>query len=106
MALLEEPIKGMSLVRNYINGEFVDSKGEITDVVNPANCKTIAKVPISTKAEIDAAVEAAKAAFPDWRATPPVSRARYLFRLKELLEEHFEELSRIQTQENGKTIDE
>ncbi len=106
MALLEEPIKGMSLVRNYINGEFSDSKGEILDVVNPANCKAIAKVPISTKAEIDAAVEAAKAAFPDWRATPPVSRARYLFRLKELLEEHFEELSRIQTQEHGKTIDE
>ena len=106
MALLEEPIKGMSLVRNYINGEFFDSKGEIIDVVNPANCKTIAKVPISTKAEIDVAVEAAKAAFPDWRATPPVSRARYLFRLKELLEEHFEELSRIQTQEHGKTIDE
>jgi len=96
----------MSLVRNYINGEFFDSKGEIIDVVNPANCKTIAKVPISTKAEIDVAVEAAKAAFPDWRATPPVSRARYLFRLKELLEEHFEELSRIQTQEHGKTIDE
>ena len=106
MAVLEEPIKGVPLVKNFINGEWVESKGEIKDVVNPVTYETIAKVPISTKDEIDAAVEAAKEAFPDWRATPPVARARCLFRLKELLEEHFEELSRIQTQEHGKTIDE
>jgi len=104
--ILEEPIKGRPLVRNYINGEWVESKGEIVDVVNPATCEVIGKVPISTKEEIDAAIEAAKAAFPDWRRTPPVARARCLFRLKALLEEHFEELSRIQTQEHGKTIDE
>jgi malonate-semialdehyde dehydrogenase (acetylating)/methylmalonate-semialdehyde dehydrogenase len=55
---------------------------------------------------MDAAVEAAKEAFPGWRTTPPVTRARYLFRLKELMEENFEEVSRIQTQEHGKTIDE
>ena len=106
MALLEEPIKGIPLVKNFINGEWVESKGEIKDVVNPATCQTIAKVPISTKDEIDAAVKAAQEAFPDWRRTTPVARARCLFRLKELLEEHFEELSRIQTQEHGKTIDE
>jgi len=104
--ILEEPIKGRPLVRNYINGEWVESKGEIVDVVNPATCEVIGKVPISTKEEIDATIEAAKAAFPDWRRTPPVARARCLFRLKALLEEHFEELSRIQTQEHGKTIDE
>jgi len=106
MPLLEEPIKEVRTLRNFINGEWVESKGEIVDVVNPATCETIARVPISTKDEIDAAVEAAQEAFPDWRATPPVARARYLFRLKELLEEHFEEVSRIQTQEHGKTIDE
>ncbi|MFC1901426.1 CoA-acylating methylmalonate-semialdehyde dehydrogenase [Chloroflexota bacterium] len=106
MALLEEPIKGVPLVKNYIDGEWVESKGEIVDVVNPATCQTIAKVPISTKEEIDAAVEAAKAAFPDWRRTTPLARSRILFRLKELLEENFEEVSRIQTQEHGKTIDE
>ncbi len=106
MALLEEPIKEARRLKNFIGGEWVESKGEIKDVVNPATCQTIAKVPVSTKDEIDAAVEAAKEAFPDWRATPPVARARCLFRLKELLEEHFEELSRIQTQEHGKTIDE
>jgi len=106
MAILEEPIKGVPLVKNFINGEWVESKGEIRDVVNPATCETIAKVPISTKEEIDAAVEAAKAAFPDWRRTTPLARSRCLFRLKELLEEHFEEVSRVQTQEHGKTIDE
>jgi malonate-semialdehyde dehydrogenase (acetylating)/methylmalonate-semialdehyde dehydrogenase len=104
--ILEEPIKGVPLVKNFIDGEWVESKGEIKDVVNPAKYEVIAKVPISTKEEIDAAVEAAKAAFPDWRRTTPLARARCLFRLKELLEEHFEEVSRIQTQEHGKTIDE
>jgi len=106
MAILEEPIKGVKLVKNYVNGEWVESKGEIYDVVNPANCEVIAKVPVSTAEEFDDAVQAAKEAYWDWRSTPPVSRARYLFRLKELLEENFEELSRIQTQEHGKTIDE
>jgi len=106
MALLEEPIKEVKVLNNFIGGEWVQSKGEIKDVVNPAPCQTIAKVPISTKDEIDAAVQAAKEAFPDWRTTTPVARARCLFRLKELLEEHFEEVSRIQTQEHGKTIDE
>jgi len=62
--ILEEPIKGGPLVKNFIDGEWVESKGEIRDVVNPAKYEVIAKVPISTKEEIDAAVEAAKAAFP------------------------------------------
>ena len=106
MAVLEEPIKGVPMVKNYIGGEWVESKGEIIDVVNPVTCETIGKVGISTKEEIDAAVEAALEAYPDWRRTPAVTRARYLFRLRELLEENFEELSRIQTQEHGKTIDE
>lgn len=106
MAILEEPIKGIKEVKNYINGEWVGSKGQIVDVVNPATGKVIGKVPISTKEEIDAAVAAAKAAYPEWRKTTPLARSRYLFRLKDLLEEYFEELSRIQTMEHGKTIDE
>ncbi|MBW1995890.1 MAG: aldehyde dehydrogenase family protein, partial [Deltaproteobacteria bacterium] len=106
MAILEEPIKGVPMVKNYIDGEWVESKGEIIEVVNPVTCEPIAKVGISTKDEIDAAVAAAKEAFPDWRMTPAVTRARYLLRLLQLLEENFENLSRIQTQEHGKTIDE
>ena len=106
MAILEEPIKGIPMIKNYIDGEWVESQGEVIDVVNPAACETIGQVGISTKGEIDAAVKAAQEAYPDWRRTPPVSRARYLFRLSQLLEENFEELSRVQTQEHGKTIDE
>lgn len=107
MSILDEPIKRVTKVRNYVNGEWVDSESsQILDVVNPATGQTIAHVPLSTKAEVDTAVRAAKEAFPGWRQTPPVTRARCLFRLKGLMEEHFEELSRIQTQEHGKTIDE
>ncbi len=106
MAILEEPVKGIKKVKNYINGEWVDSKGEYVDVVNPATQKVIAQCPISTKDEFDDAVKAAKAAFPEWRRTTPLARSRMLFRLKELMEENFEEVSRIQTQEHGKCIDE
>jgi malonate-semialdehyde dehydrogenase (acetylating)/methylmalonate-semialdehyde dehydrogenase len=107
MAILEEPIKEVLKLKNYINGEWVESESdEMVDIVNPAAQRVIAKAPMSTRDEVNAAVEAAKEAFPDWRRTTPLARARCLFRLKELLEEHFEELSRIQTMEHGKTIDE
>jgi malonate-semialdehyde dehydrogenase (acetylating)/methylmalonate-semialdehyde dehydrogenase len=106
MPILEEPIKETLHLRNYIDGEWVDSKGEPNDVTNPATGKLIAQVPVSTEDELEKAVNAAKGAFYDWRRTPPLARARCFFRLKELLEENFEELSRIQTMEHGKTIDE
>ena len=107
MAILEEPIKELLKLKNYINGEWVESEtAQILDVLNPATQKTIARVPMSTREEVNAAVKAAKEAFPDWRRTPPLARARCLFRLKELMEENFERLSRIQTMEHGKTIDE
>jgi len=106
MAILEEPIKGIPMIKNYVDGEWVESQGEILDVVNPVKNETIAQVSMSTGEELDAAVKLAQEAYADWRGTPAVSRARYLYRLRELLEENFEELSRIQTQEHGKTIDE
>ncbi|MCE5258232.1 MAG: CoA-acylating methylmalonate-semialdehyde dehydrogenase [Chloroflexi bacterium] len=106
MAILEEPITSPLRLQNLINGEWVDSEGRMVDVVNPANLQAIAQVPISTKQEFDQAVAFAKEAFYDWRRTPPLARARCMFRLKELLEKNFEELSRIQSMEHGKTIDE
>ena len=104
--ILAEPIKEVTLLKNFINGEWGESKGEVKDVVNPATQKTLARVPMSTKGEGNMAVKAAKEAFPDWRRTTPLARVRCLFRLKELVEANFEELSRIQTMEHGKTIDE
>ncbi len=107
MAILEEPIKEVLTIKNYIGGEWVKSKSEkILNVINPATQKVLAKVPVSTREEIDEAVKVAKETFPMWRNTTPVARVRYLFRLKELMEEHFEEVSRVQTMEHGKTIDE
>jgi malonate-semialdehyde dehydrogenase (acetylating)/methylmalonate-semialdehyde dehydrogenase len=97
----------VTAIRNYIDGEWVDSKSaEIIDVENPATGEVIARVPMSTREEVEQAAQAAKNAFRDWRETPPTSRIRYLFRLKELLEESFEDISRTLVQENGKSIDE
>lgn len=105
--ILDEPIKETLHLKNYINGEWVESESkQLQDVVNPATQKVLARVPMSTEDEVNAAVQAAKEAFPGWRRTTPLARVRCLFRLKQLLEENFEMLSRVQTMEHGKTIDE
>src|SRR3984893_18095047 len=92
---------------NYINGQWIDSRAsEWRDVINPATCEVLASVPLSDTAEVNAAVEAAAAAFPGWRRTPPEDRIQPLFKLKMLLEEHIDDIARIITQENGKTFTE
>jgi len=106
VAVLEEPIREVQVVRNYVDGEWVESAGEMRGVTNPATGRVIAQVPLSSGSEAATAVRSALSAFPQWRSTPPAARVRCLFRLKELLEENFEVISRIQTQEHGKVIDE
>lgn len=64
----------------------------------------MAEVPFCTEEDVDLAVQAAKEAFPKWRRTPPVKRIQYLFKLKHLVEKHFEEIAKIITLENGKTL--
>jgi len=76
----------------------------VTAVVNPATEETIAEVPAASAEETDAAVARAKAAFPAWRAVAPADRARLLRRLATLVEEHHEELSRIESRNAGKPI--
>ncbi|HKB93448.1 MAG TPA: aldehyde dehydrogenase family protein [Gaiellaceae bacterium] len=76
----------------------------MTAIVNPATAETIADVPASSAEEADAAVARAKAAFPAWRAVAPTDRARLLRRLATLVEEHHEELSRIESRNAGKPI--
>lgn len=94
-------------MKNYINGEWVDSKSKtLGDVWCPASGEKIAEVAYGTKDDVDLAVKAAKEAFPEWRETPPLSRARYLFRLKDAFEENFEDIARTLTREQGKAIDE
>src|ERR1035437_924071 len=95
------------VLSNFIGGMWVDARPSGTvDVFNPATGAVIAKTPLSTRGDVDAAVAAAKAAFPAWRATPVAERARTMFAFKNRLEEHFEELARIVTTEHGKTLDE
>jgi malonate-semialdehyde dehydrogenase (acetylating)/methylmalonate-semialdehyde dehydrogenase len=95
------------LLKNYIGGRWVDARtAEFLDVWNPARGDVIARVPLSTRADVDTAVAAAKAAFSGWRATPVVERARLMFAFRAKLDEHFEELARIVTTEHGKTLDE
>jgi malonate-semialdehyde dehydrogenase (acetylating) / methylmalonate-semialdehyde dehydrogenase len=92
-------------IPNFINGRWIESSAaEWTDVTNPATGETIAKTPLSDASEVAAAVEAAATAYPEWRRTPPEDRIQPLFKLKHLLEAHIDELSRIVTQENGKTF--
>src|SRR5512132_318521 len=95
------------VLQNYVGGRWVDTRTrEFLDVYNPARGEVIAKTPLSTGGDVDAAVAAATKAFPAWRDTPVVQRARAMFRFANLLEQHFEDLARIVTTEHGKTIDE
>jgi malonate-semialdehyde dehydrogenase (acetylating) / methylmalonate-semialdehyde dehydrogenase len=105
--LLEPYKRDYGTIRNFIDGEWVASETErFGDVIDPAAGASIARVPMSTKAETDRAIKAAHDAFWEWRTTPPLVRARYLFKIKQLLDGHHEELARITSQENGKAIDE
>src|SRR5208283_834079 len=95
--------KEIPVIRNYVNGEWIPSKSTKTlNIVNPATTEIMARVPMSTKAEVDEAIQYAKEAYEEWRETPPLTRARYMFTLKSIMEEHFEEVSQILTKEHGK----
>jgi malonate-semialdehyde dehydrogenase (acetylating)/methylmalonate-semialdehyde dehydrogenase len=90
---------------HFINGQWTAGhSSEWCDVVNPATGELLASVPMADAADVNAAVEAAAAAFPEWRRTPPEDRIQPLFKLKMLLEEHLDHIARIITLENGKTL--
>ena len=94
-------------VRNFIDGEWRESgAAQFLDVVNPATAEVLGTVPLSPASEVDQAAQAAAAAFPEWRRTPATERVQYLFRLKNLLEEGFEDLARTITIECGKKLEE
>jgi malonate-semialdehyde dehydrogenase (acetylating)/methylmalonate-semialdehyde dehydrogenase len=93
-------------LRNFVGGEWVDAESsESQEVRNPATDELLARVPLSSAADVDRAVQAAAAAFPAWRATPPQDRARHFFALRALLEERKEDLARQIVREMGKTLD-
>jgi malonate-semialdehyde dehydrogenase (acetylating)/methylmalonate-semialdehyde dehydrogenase len=95
-----------AVLKNYINGEWVDSKSSEFEIVpNPATGEEIARVPLSTKEDVDRAVLTAKEAFKTWKKTPVPKRARILFKYQQLLMENYEELASLITKENGKCYD-
>ncbi|WNQ10313.1 CoA-acylating methylmalonate-semialdehyde dehydrogenase [Paenibacillus aurantius] len=94
-------------LKNWIGGEWVESAAQETEAVyNPATEEILAQVPLSTKEDVDRAVQAAEKAFAGWSRTPVPKRARVLFKYQQLLVEHWEELARLVTLENGKSYGE
>ena len=92
-------------VKNFINGQWIVAEtSQYEDVPNPATGKIIAKVPMSTLTDLEQAVAVAKETFKSWSKVAVPSRARILFRYQQLLVEHWEELAKIITIENGKSI--
>jgi malonate-semialdehyde dehydrogenase (acetylating)/methylmalonate-semialdehyde dehydrogenase len=95
------------VIELYVGGRWVESSAKTTNEVrNPATDQLLARVPMGGADDVDRAVRAALAGFPAWRATPPVHRVRPLFRFRELLEKHFDDIARTVTREHGKTLDE
>ena len=91
----------------FVGGRWLDSSAKTTgEVRNPADHSLLARVPMGGADDVDRAVKAALAAYPAWRATPPVNRVRPMFKYRELLEKHFDDVARIITKEHGKTLDE
>jgi malonate-semialdehyde dehydrogenase (acetylating)/methylmalonate-semialdehyde dehydrogenase len=98
-------------IRNFIGGQWTDASAETlradgSPVFNPATGEPIAITPRAGRIEVDQAVQAGVKAFPGWAATPPTKRAEILFRCREKLNEHRDELARLICRENGKTLDE
>ncbi len=90
---------------NFANGQWQKAQSpEYQDVINPATAEVLAKSPLSGLADVAAAVEAAAAAYPEWRRTPAEDRIQPLFKLKQLMEEHLDDFGRLITLENGKTF--
>lgn len=94
-------------LQNLVGATWTSSgSGAHSDVRNPATGEVIALHPLSTTAEVDAAIDAAAAAFPAWRRTPVPTRAAFMFRYRHALTAHTDELAAIISAENGKTTDE
>ncbi|MFZ2492128.1 MAG: CoA-acylating methylmalonate-semialdehyde dehydrogenase [Thermoanaerobaculia bacterium] len=94
------------VVANFIGGEFRRGDGEFLDVFNPADGSVISRVPLSSAAQVDAAVHAAQKAFPGWSGLPIKERVQVFFRYKALLERNIDELAALITEENGKVASE
>lgn len=95
----------MDKLKNFYNGSWQTSPvTAFLDVINPASQEVLAQVPLSPASEVDTAVQATSEAFNSWRQVPASNRIQYLFKLKDLLETHFDDIARTITMECGKTF--
>jgi len=98
-------MSNLDTITHFINGVKVDTQsGRYADVFNPAMGEPVARVALGTTEEVDVAVRAAEAAFPAWAATPPLTRARVLFKYLQLCQQHTDEFAAMLTREHGKTF--
>jgi malonate-semialdehyde dehydrogenase (acetylating)/methylmalonate-semialdehyde dehydrogenase len=92
-------------LQNFVGGAWVDAAAsELLDVTNPATAEVLARVPLSGADDVQRAVDAARAAFPAWRARSVIARSRLLYDVRALLVDHQDELARLVTTEMGKTL--
>ena len=90
-------------LKYFCNGQYVESKTDVYyDLHNPSTGEVTGYAPCCTADEVNAAIAAAKAAYPGWSSTPAIKRSQVLFKVRELLMEHMEELTRLVAEENGK----
>ncbi|MFT6195165.1 MAG: malonate-semialdehyde dehydrogenase (acetylating)/methylmalonate-semialdehyde dehydrogenase, partial [Cognaticolwellia sp.] len=92
----------MTTIGHLINGEIYNDNNRTQDVFNPATGKAEKKVALASKATVEKAITAAQEAYPAWRNTPPIKRARVMFRFKELLEQNADKICQLIGQEHGK----
>ncbi len=98
-------MNALNTITHYVNGEHIDTQsGRYAEVYNPALGEPIARVALGTAEDVNAAVAAASAAFPAWSATPPLTRARVLFKYLQLCQQHTDEFAAMITREHGKTF--
>ena len=96
----------MKNIFHFVDGkEFKGESKRSADVFNPATGEVQAKVNLASKSDVDAAIKVASQAFPEWADTPPITRARILFKFKELIEKNSDELTKLIVAEHGKVYD-
>ena len=95
----------VKVYKNYVNGKWIEPENNgYVDIENPSTGKVIAKVPLSKKSEADKAIDIAHEAYQSWSQMPGPRRAKPLFKLRDLLMENEEEISRILVEEMGKSF--
>ncbi|TIH07535.1 CoA-acylating methylmalonate-semialdehyde dehydrogenase [Pseudomonas leptonychotis] len=95
----------MTLVNHLIHGEMTAGTGRTADVFNPSTGQVSKQVALADRATMQQAIDSAKSAFPAWRKTPPAKRAQVMFRFKQLLEDHEAAISKLISEEHGKTLE-